>query len=204
MHKSHKTLCRALCHCAYAAVLTLVSRLRFPQGCGHRERPRGRSPRPPGSRRGKLCAGSPCLSNCCHRRVYSVLRLQRNWRQRRLKNMLGFPLFPDEAIDFHSSVSLSQTYPEPCQSFKLKAGLRRSTFQRQAVMQPGCWKGASLLPDDRRNLFGPGRAVLRATYVSKHVPRCPQLLGAEGWIPTTLYHGQNSKVKHQEETAVVR
>lgn len=118
--------------------------------------------------------------------------------------MLGFPLFPDEAIDFHSSVSLSQTYPEPCQSFKLKAGLRRSTFQHQAVMQPGCWKGASLLPDDRRNLFGPGRAVLRATYVSKHVPRCPQLLAAEGWIPTTLYHGQNSKVKHQEETAVVR
>lgn len=95
-------------------------------------------------------------------------------------------------LTFSSSVSLSQSYPAPCQSFKLKAGLRRSAFQHWAVMHTrmlergfaaGCWW---------RNPLGPGELFCEQpmwanTFLSKLV-RSFCLLRGRRWIPTMLCH----------------
>lgn len=94
LHKSHKILCRVLFHCAYAVVLTPVSRLHFPWSCEHWERPCTQPLHPLGWGRAELCAGSPSRSDCFPRCIYSILTLQRSCRQSLQNNMLDFPLFP--------------------------------------------------------------------------------------------------------------
>lgn len=95
LHKSHKTLCRVLFHCAYVAILTLVS-LHSLQSCEHQERPCVQLLHPPGWGKGEFCAGSPSLSNCFPGCIYSVLILQGSCRQslQNFGSMLDLPLLP--------------------------------------------------------------------------------------------------------------
>lgn len=95
-------------------------------------------------------------------------------------------------LTFSSSVSLSQSYPAPCQSFKLKAGLRKSTFQHRAVMHTqmlergfaaGCWW---------RNPLGPGELFCEqpmwANMNLSKLVHSSCLLRGWRWIPTPLCH----------------
>lgn len=115
-HKSHKTLCRVLHHCAYVAILTLVSHLHFLRSCEHQEQLCVQLLHPLGWGKGELCAGSPSRSNCFPRCIYSILILQRSCRQSLQNNMLDFPLFPVKWFTFTAQCHVAQVTRRPARA----------------------------------------------------------------------------------------
>lgn len=116
LHKSHKTLCRVLFHCAYVAILTLVSHLHFLQSCEHQERPCTQPLHPLGWGTAELCAGNPSCSDCFPGSIYSMLILQRSCRQSLLNNMLDFPLFPEKWFTFTAPCHVAGATQRPARA----------------------------------------------------------------------------------------